>query len=284
MREAQPPSGGNLPQTADVRSECPLDRLVARGRPRGGVELGRVAAQAERGARLVEAAGAEERGGRGPQRPVAVGLLGPQLASRARSARRGRRRRRRRRGRRSGRARARRGSRRAGAPCPGRRRRRAAPCRSGRGTPRRSSRGRARTAPRRAARRRRTSSRAAPGSRTSRPERDSRPRPPARSPPRRQASKLRNRRDRAVDLLVAVREREEHGLELRGGDVDALREQVAEERRVALGVAALLHVVEVAERAGVGHEERQHRADPLRRCRTSESPASSRAPRRSSSS
>src|SRR5436190_1372692 len=67
--------------------------------------------------------------------------------------------------------------------------------------------------------------------------------------------------DRAVDLLVAVRERDEHRLELARGDVDPALEQVAEQRRVALGVRPL-RVVEVAH-GRVGHEERRHRADPL---------------------
>ena len=52
--------------------------------------------------------------------------------------------------------------------------------------------------------------------------------------------------DGAVDLGVAVRERDEHRLELRRGDVDAVREQVAEERAVAFRVAPL-RVVEVAD-------------------------------------
>src|SRR3954452_11284210 len=56
-----------------------------------------------------------------------------------------------------------------------------------------------------------------------------------------------------------MREGEEHRLELRRRDVDALREQVPEERAVALGVACL-RVVEVAD-AAVGHEWRKHRAD-----------------------
>src|SRR5947208_14254593 len=43
--------------------------------------------------------------------------------------------------------------------------------------------------------------------------------------------------DRPVDLLVAVRERDEERLELRRRDVDPARQEVAEERRVALGVA-----------------------------------------------
>src|SRR5258708_33961744 len=54
--------------------------------------------------------------------------------------------------------------------------------------------------------------------------------------------------ERAVDLVVAVRERHEHRLELRGRDVDAALEQMAEERGVTLGVARL-RVVEVPHRA-----------------------------------
>jgi len=69
----------------------------------------------------------------------------------------------------------------------------------------------------------------------------------------------RNRCNRPVDLVVAVREREEHRLELGRRDVDAAREQVPEQRAVPIGVAAL-HVLEAPDRA-VGHEQRQHRAD-----------------------
>src|SRR5438477_2950410 len=66
--------------------------------------------------------------------------------------------------------------------------------------------------------------------------------------------------DCAVDLLVAVCERDEHRLELRGRDVDPTLEQMAEERAVALGVAAF-RVLEVRDDA-VGHEQREHRAHP----------------------
>ena len=54
--------------------------------------------------------------------------------------------------------------------------------------------------------------------------------------------------DRTVDVLVAVRERDEHRLELRRRDVDAALEQMAEVRGVALGVARL-RVLEVADAA-----------------------------------
>src|SRR5947207_9644681 len=67
--------------------------------------------------------------------------------------------------------------------------------------------------------------------------------------------------DRAVDLLVAVGQRQEHGFELARGDVDPAGEEMAEECPVPLGVAPL-RVVEVANRR-VGHEERRHCADPL---------------------
>src|SRR4029079_4534106 len=56
--------------------------------------------------------------------------------------------------------------------------------------------------------------------------------------------------DRAVDFLVAVRERDEQALELARGDVHPVREQMAEERAVPFGVAAL-RVVEVAHRGVV---------------------------------
>src|SRR5262249_57258630 len=67
--------------------------------------------------------------------------------------------------------------------------------------------------------------------------------------------------DRMVDLLLAVRERDEHALELTRRDVDAVGEQMAEERAVAFRIRAL-RVVEVAH-GRVGHEERGHRADAL---------------------
>ena len=72
---------------------------------------------------------------------------------------------------RCGRRRARRGSRRAAAPCRRRAARTAAAGRSGRGSPRRSSRGRARSGPRRAARRRAASRARRRRSSASRPER-----------------------------------------------------------------------------------------------------------------
>src|SRR5258708_5607172 len=67
--------------------------------------------------------------------------------------------------------------------------------------------------------------------------------------------------ERAVDLVVAVRERHEHRLELGGRDVDAAREQMAEERGVTRG-AARRRVVEVPHRA-IRVEEREHRADAV---------------------
>ena len=106
-------------------------------------------------------------------------------------------------------------------------------------------------------------------------ERGSRPRgcspPPRRrrSRPRGQPWKPRDGGDRALDLLVAVRGRREERLELRRREVDALLEQVTEQRAVALGVARL-RVVEVAHRR-VGHEEREQRADALDAAERSES-------------
>src|SRR3954471_11756530 len=70
-----------------------------------------------------------------------------------------------------------------------------------------------------------------------------------------------DRRGRPLDLLVAVRGRGEERLELGRREVDALLEQVPEERGVALRVAGL-GVLEVAHQA-VGHEEREERADAL---------------------
>src|SRR6476620_6803129 len=67
--------------------------------------------------------------------------------------------------------------------------------------------------------------------------------------------------DRPVDLLVAVREREKHRLELRRRDVDAVREEVAEEARVAIGIARL-RVLEVAHLT-IGIEEGEHRAHAI---------------------
>src|ERR1043166_5647332 len=46
-----------------------------------------------------------------------------------------------------------------------------------------------------------------------------------------------DRLHRRVDVLVGVRERDEHRLELRGRDVDPAGEEVTEQRRVAIDVA-----------------------------------------------
>src|SRR4029453_19425619 len=122
------------------------------------------------------------------------------------------------------------------------------------------------------------------------------------------AGETRNSLDRAVDLLIPVRKRREHGLELRGGDVDPLLEQVPEERPVPLGVSFARDLVEIRDEGawhlcvGSATEEGQKCADTLDGavsgkarpepvappprwavpCR--EGPASSRSPRRSSSS
>src|SRR6266508_3966723 len=72
----------------------------------------------------------------------------------------------------------------------------------------------------------------------------------------RSAVEVCKRLDRSFDFLVAVRERDEHALELARCDVDALGEEVAEERAVAVRVA-VLRVVEVAH-GRVAHEERRH--------------------------
>src|ERR1041385_1130843 len=52
-----------------------------------------------------------------------------------------------------------------------------------------------------------------------------------------------DRLHRRVDVLVGVRERDEHRLELRGRDIDAAREEMTEERRVAIDVARASVVV-----------------------------------------
>src|SRR5713226_3232833 len=64
----------------------------------------------------------------------------------------------------------------------------------------------------------------------------------------------------AVDVLVRMRQRDEHGLELGRRNVDATVEEVAEVRAVPFGVTRL-RVVEVPY-ASIGHEEREHRAHP----------------------
>src|SRR5688572_18764875 len=63
----------------------------------------------------------------------------------------------------------------------------------------------------------------------------------------RSGEEVTDRRDRPVDLLVAVREGEEHGLELRGRYIDPALEQVTEEGAVPLRVAPR-GVVEVCNR------------------------------------
>ena len=73
--------GENLPQRG-VRGERFVHGRVARRLAGGCLERGRVAAQPERGAGLVEARPASEEGrARGPQRAVAPGILGAQLAA-----------------------------------------------------------------------------------------------------------------------------------------------------------------------------------------------------------
>ena len=107
--------------------------------------------------------------------------------------------------------------------------------RSARGSPRRSSRARARTARRRAARR--------PA--LARLRRSASPRAGSRARPRAiVCQRHRNGLHRPVDLLVAVRERDEHRLELRRGDVDAALDEPAEERVV--GVPAARKSVSIA--------------------------------------
>ena len=89
----------------------------------------------------------------------------------------------------------------------------------------------------------------------------------------------RDRGDRRVDLVVAVGERGEQALVLARRDVDAALEQVAEERRVALGVE-LLHP-----RHRTRSPAKSVSIAPTRWTRPyGARPASSRAPRRSSSS
>src|ERR1700756_1038198 len=75
------------------------------------------------------------------------------------------------------------------------------------------------------------------------------------------ASKALHRARRPLDLVLAVSGRGEERLELRRGEVDALLEQVPEERAVAIRIAPL-GVLEVAHRP-VAHEEREQRAHTL---------------------
>src|SRR5437660_3784285 len=77
----------------------------------------------------------------------------------------------------------------------------------------------------------------------------------------RSAVEVCNRLDRPVDLVVAVRERDEHRLELARRDVDLLFDQMSKERGIAFGVAAL-RIVEI-EHGLIRHEERRHRTDAL---------------------
>ena len=187
---------------------------------------------------------------------------------------------------RCGRGRARRGSRRAAARCRRPPARTAAGGRSGGGSPRRSSRARARkrgVAERREDRLALAARRAAAAS----------------APERALAGRLVGHRlpdvvigpsledgadglDRAVDLLVAVRERDEHGLELRRRDVDArARRGRGRARRSA-------RCRTPARRGSRAPGRRARRASASRRRagrgRTASSPSASRAPRRSSSS
>ena len=223
-----------LPHPEVVRDTCALDRLGARRRR---ARARRAAAAFARVAELAPGVGEralpEQRRGRGPC--LCLAGRGPRRAParRARSARRDRAPPRRCPSPRSGRGRGRRGSRRAGGPCRRRAGRTAAAGRSGGGSPRRSSPPRARTAPRRAARRRerpRAPRRAA----ASRPRAGSRPPPPPRAFPRGRAQLPKKSPTASivrVDLLVTVRERDEHALELGRRQVDAALERMPEERR-----------------------------------------------------
>src|SRR6478736_1534588 len=69
--------------------------------------------------------------------------------------------------------------------------------------------------------------------------------------------------DRPVDLVVAVRERDEHALELGRCHVDAAVEQVAEERRIPFRVGAC--GVVVVSYGVVLAKQGQHRTDALDR-------------------
>ena len=102
------------------------------------------------------------------------------------------------------------------------------------------------------------------GSQRSRPERALRgARPPPRRPrgPGSAAEEPPRRLDGAVDLFVAVRERDEHRLVLRRRDVDAAREEAAEQRavRARRRTPSRLQI----ENRPLPDEQRQHRADAL---------------------
>ena len=100
------------------------------------------------------------------------------------------------------------------------------------------------------------------------PRAGSRSQRPPRSRPRGQsAEELANGLHRPVDLLVAVRERDEHGLELRRRHVDAARRAGAGRARRSRSVS---HAAASSKlRTGPSRaEQRQHRADALDDVRT----------------
>ena len=178
------------------------------------------------------------------------------------------------------RARARTGSRRAGARYRRRPARTGAAGRSGAGSPRRSSPGRAGTPPGEHAR---TPARApaARGAQRRLPERAL-----ARGARADRVPEVSDRRSRQRPRPYGRRprrsgRRKEHRFELGRRDVDPALEQVAEERAVALGVGRA-RIVVVAHGL-VAHEQREHRAHALDAAERL-SPSSSRSPSRSSSS
>ena len=270
-----------LYEPRDVRSERPVDGIVARGRAREPLERGRIPVVAEGGARTVEAALPEERRRRGPCGAVAVEPVGPRLGAEREELGEVCRPPRPSRSRRRARARAPGARRRAGAP------RRRPPertdghGRSGGGTPRRSSRRPARTAGRRRGRRTPARPGARPEAGARRPTAGSPRQRPPRSPG---TASLRCRGeerldggDGRVDVLVRVRGRREEALELRGRQVDARRQQMPEQRAEPLGVAGR-RVAVVANRRRRG---RRASASPRRAARPRRARARPRAARRS---
>src|SRR5215831_4616049 len=74
-------TSATLPQSRAVSRERDVHRRVAGGRPCQPLEQARIVVEPQRGAALVERAPAECRGGRGPDRAVALDGLGPEVGA-----------------------------------------------------------------------------------------------------------------------------------------------------------------------------------------------------------